>query len=155
MLAAGVPIAVVSKRLGHSTIALTADTYSHLMEGIGRDAAERAMELVPRKRTPEGLQGGSNEARKTPLEKVGVGIGAGQRVPLAGLEPATRGVEGDLAVVHPVLSRTLPSHTERVCALHRAAPCTPTQPMSCPGLARDLADLAGHRRVTRAGVSDS
>ena len=48
-LAAGVPIAVVSQRLGHSTITLTADTYSHLLEGVGRDAAERAAALVPRR----------------------------------------------------------------------------------------------------------
>ena len=48
MLAAGVPMAVVSKRLGHSTIALTSDTYSHMLEGVGRDAAERAAALVPR-----------------------------------------------------------------------------------------------------------
>ncbi len=48
MLAAGVPMAVVSKRLGHSTISLTSDTYSHLLEGVGRDAAERAAALVPR-----------------------------------------------------------------------------------------------------------
>ncbi len=48
-LAAGVPMAVVSQRLGHSTITLTADTYSHLLEGVGRDAAERAAALVPRR----------------------------------------------------------------------------------------------------------
>ncbi len=48
MLAAGVPIAVVSKRLGHSSISITSDTYSHLLEGVGRDAADRAMALVPR-----------------------------------------------------------------------------------------------------------
>ncbi|HEX8095075.1 tyrosine-type recombinase/integrase [Jatrophihabitans sp.] len=48
MLAAGVPIAVVSKRLGHSTITLTSDTYSHMLQGVGRDAAERAAALVPR-----------------------------------------------------------------------------------------------------------
>ena len=47
-LAAGVDIAVVSKQLGHSTIGLTADTYSHLLEGVGRRAAELAMGLVPR-----------------------------------------------------------------------------------------------------------
>lgn len=48
MLAAGVPIAVVSKRLGHSSIALTADTYSHLLGGVGAQAAEAAASLVPR-----------------------------------------------------------------------------------------------------------
>jgi len=48
MLAAGVPMAVVSKRLGHSSLSITSDTYSHLLEGVGRDAAERASALVPR-----------------------------------------------------------------------------------------------------------
>jgi integrase len=47
MLAAGVPIAVVSKRLGHSSIGITADTYSHLLEGVGHDAAERSMARAP------------------------------------------------------------------------------------------------------------
>jgi integrase len=48
MLAAGAPMAVVSERLGHSTITITSDTYSHLLDGVGRDAAERANALVPR-----------------------------------------------------------------------------------------------------------
>lgn len=48
MLAAGVPVEIVSKRLGHSSLAITLDTYSHLLEGVGRDAAERAQALVPR-----------------------------------------------------------------------------------------------------------
>jgi len=48
LLAAGVPLAVVSKRLGHSSISLTSDTYSHLLEGVGREAAERSRNLVPR-----------------------------------------------------------------------------------------------------------
>lgn len=52
MLAAGVPLAVVSKRLGHSTITITSDTYSHLLEGVGREAATRAARLVPRRHRP-------------------------------------------------------------------------------------------------------
>ena len=48
MLAAGIPIAVVSKRLGHSSIAITSDTYSHMLEGVGAAAAEAAAALVPR-----------------------------------------------------------------------------------------------------------
>jgi site-specific recombinase XerC len=47
-LAAGVDIGIVSKILGHSTISITADTYSHLLEGVGREAVERAAALVPR-----------------------------------------------------------------------------------------------------------
>ena len=50
MLAAGVPLTMVSKRLGHSTIAISADTYTHLLDGVGRDAANRAAALVPRRR---------------------------------------------------------------------------------------------------------
>jgi hypothetical protein len=47
-LAAGVPMAVVSKRLGHSSLSMTADTYSHLLEGVGRQAAEAGAAMVPR-----------------------------------------------------------------------------------------------------------
>jgi integrase len=49
-IAAGVPIAVVSKRLGHSSISVTADIYGHLLEGVGHQAAEAAAALVPRSR---------------------------------------------------------------------------------------------------------
>lgn len=45
MLAAGVPMKVVQERLGHSTFQLTADTYSHLMQGAQADAAERVDRL--------------------------------------------------------------------------------------------------------------
>jgi integrase len=92
-LAAGVPIEVVSKILGHSSIALTADTYSHLLKGVGRQAAEAASALVPRAelhacdhpvttRAPETTQGApSNE--ETPWSEV---------VRRQGLEPRTRGL---------------------------------------------------------------
>jgi integrase len=56
LLAAGVDIALVSKMLGHSTLTITADTYSHLLEGVGRQAAERATALVPRNRATAGLR---------------------------------------------------------------------------------------------------
>ena len=49
-IAAGVPIEVVSKRLGHSSISVTADIYGHLLEGVGHQAAEAAAALVPRTR---------------------------------------------------------------------------------------------------------
>jgi hypothetical protein len=48
MRATGVPMAVASKRLWHATITITSDTYSHLLAGVSRDAAERANALVPR-----------------------------------------------------------------------------------------------------------
>ncbi len=49
LLAAGVDIAIVSKLLGHSSIGITADTYSHLLDNVGKAAAEAASALVPRR----------------------------------------------------------------------------------------------------------
>ncbi len=34
--------------LGHSSVSLTADTYSHLLDGIGRKAADASALLIPR-----------------------------------------------------------------------------------------------------------
>ncbi len=39
-LAAGVPMKVVSDRLGHSTTTITADLYSHVLPAVARDAAD-------------------------------------------------------------------------------------------------------------------
>jgi integrase len=58
MLATGVPVEIVSKRLGHAPIAITMDTYSHLLGGVGRDAAEKAAALVPR--APRAASGSHN-----------------------------------------------------------------------------------------------
>ncbi|HEY8742321.1 MAG TPA: tyrosine-type recombinase/integrase, partial [Chloroflexota bacterium] len=41
LLQAGVHPKVVSERLGHSTITLTLDTYSHVVPGLDADAAAR------------------------------------------------------------------------------------------------------------------
>jgi Phage integrase family len=50
LLAAGVDIAVVSKIMGHGSISITADTYSHMIANMGQAAAEAASALVPRHR---------------------------------------------------------------------------------------------------------
>ncbi|EFV14743.1 site-specific integrase [Segniliparus rugosus] len=69
MLAAGVDMAVVSKRLGHSRHAFTSDTYAHLLEGVGLAAAEKAAALVPRsgrsKTAPEGVSQGAGDQSVT------------------------------------------------------------------------------------------
>jgi integrase len=49
-LASGTDIAIVSKRLRHSSVKLTADTYSHLIGEAGKRAAEAAAAIVPRGR---------------------------------------------------------------------------------------------------------
>ena len=46
MLAAGVPARVVMETLGHSEISLTLNTYSHVLPGLGRDAADRMDALL-------------------------------------------------------------------------------------------------------------
>jgi hypothetical protein len=66
MLAAGVPLPVASKRLGHSSVSITSDTYSHLLEGVGREAAERAAALVPRNQREQSVSGG--EAASKPVD---------------------------------------------------------------------------------------
>jgi integrase len=40
-LQAGIDIKVISSNLGHSSIRLTADTYSHVVSSVGQDAADR------------------------------------------------------------------------------------------------------------------
>lgn len=45
-LQAGVPLKVVSERLGHATSAVTADIYSHVSPGMRTDAAERVASLI-------------------------------------------------------------------------------------------------------------
>jgi len=47
MISSGADIAVVSKRLGHSTIGVTSDLYGHLFASAGQAAADAAEALVP------------------------------------------------------------------------------------------------------------
>lgn len=45
-LSAGVPMKVMSKRLGHSNVAITADLYTHVTEEMDQDAADRVARLI-------------------------------------------------------------------------------------------------------------
>lgn len=45
-LGAGVPLKVVSERLGHASVSITADTYQHVVDGMDRDAADRVAGLI-------------------------------------------------------------------------------------------------------------
>ena len=42
----GTPLKVMSERLGHSSIAVTGDIYSHVTEGMDREAASRIAEAI-------------------------------------------------------------------------------------------------------------
>jgi hypothetical protein len=46
LINSGLDIAAVSKLIGHSSIQLTSDTYGHMFDKAGREAAERAAALV-------------------------------------------------------------------------------------------------------------
>lgn len=50
LLSSGVPMAVVSKMLGHSSIQLTVNTYGHLLDEAAVDAAQRADVFMARPR---------------------------------------------------------------------------------------------------------
>jgi integrase len=45
-LAAGVHVKVMNERLGHSTVALTLDVYSHAIPAMQADAADRIAALI-------------------------------------------------------------------------------------------------------------
>ncbi|MWU86075.1 site-specific integrase, partial [Staphylococcus aureus] len=44
-LSKGIPIEYISKRLGHSTISQTLNTYSHLLEEHKKEQGQRVREL--------------------------------------------------------------------------------------------------------------
>ena len=53
MLKAGIHPKIVQERLGHSTIAMTLDTYSHVTPGLQQAAAESFDRLLNPKREYE------------------------------------------------------------------------------------------------------
>jgi integrase len=57
-LAAGVPAKVVSERLGHANIAITMDTYSHVLPGLDAQAAGTVARLI---------LGDADQSRRVPL----------------------------------------------------------------------------------------
>ncbi len=67
MLAAGIPLGVVSKRLGHSQLSLTSDLYQHLLPETDRQAAEAVEELIPRSRRYGNVRASGPMATVTPL----------------------------------------------------------------------------------------
>jgi integrase len=50
LVAAGVPIKVVSERLGHANPGFTMATYQHVLPGMGADAAHRFSQLLTNSR---------------------------------------------------------------------------------------------------------
>jgi integrase len=45
-LEAGVPLKVLSERLGHSSITITGDTYQHVRQPVDQDAADLTASFI-------------------------------------------------------------------------------------------------------------
>jgi hypothetical protein len=76
----------ISKGLGHSSITITADIYAELLPGLGRQAAERAMALVPRARDvttscPHPVRAADEMDEDRVDDQVGDGAPSGTRTP--------------------------------------------------------------------------
>ena len=66
LIQAGVPVKVVSERLGHANIAFTIQTYQHVLPGMQEAAADTAQRLVAPVHTDHD---GTVEHRGTPGRK--------------------------------------------------------------------------------------
>jgi integrase len=72
MIASGADIAIVAKRLGHSSVSITADLYAHLIGSASRLAGENAAALLPPKTASahtlhtQGLKSGEEAKMKSP-----------------------------------------------------------------------------------------
>jgi hypothetical protein len=72
-LQAGVPLKVVSEQLGHSTITITADTYTSVLPEVATAAADAVAGIIPRKPVSspknaslaDGSQGSPKEPKMT------------------------------------------------------------------------------------------
>jgi Phage integrase family len=60
-LQAGVPMKVVSEQLGHSSLGITADTYTSVLPAVAQAAAEAVAGIVPR-RAPQQPEPAPGEA---------------------------------------------------------------------------------------------
>jgi integrase len=91
-LAAGVPAKVVSERLGHANIAITMDTYSHVLPSLDAQAAGTVARLIlgdADQEPPRPIDNLLTSGRKAPGRREGVkGETPGQeRVRAGGFEP--------------------------------------------------------------------
>ena len=86
MLAAGVDMKVVSETLGHSTVGLTADTYTSVYTEVASAAAEATANLIPRSPRRDVITTSSHAAA---LEPDGRETAAQRVVGRVGFEPTT------------------------------------------------------------------
>ena len=63
LLGAGVPIPVVSRRLGHATVSMTLDVYSHVLPGMDAEAAGQIETALREGGDPDSQRGSTNWER--------------------------------------------------------------------------------------------
>lgn len=68
-LESGVHPKVVQERLGHSSITMTMDQYSHVIEGLDREAADTVAAVVLRSSTQTSTQPGDTDRNQPPLDR--------------------------------------------------------------------------------------
>ena len=68
-LAAGVPLKVVSEQLGHSSLAITADTYTSVLPAVAQAAAEAVADVIPRASAAARMQSRSHSVAQDPPEE--------------------------------------------------------------------------------------
>jgi integrase len=94
-LAAGVPPKVISQRLGHATIAITMDTYSHVIPGLDEQAAETVARLILGDVEPAAELSANKTASNRPLVDC-------MTKEVKRRSPAQRGVGGGLETPRPI-----------------------------------------------------
>ncbi|MGI8985212.1 MAG: site-specific integrase, partial [Nocardioidaceae bacterium] len=70
-LAAGVPMKVVSHRLGHSSLAITSDLYTHVSRVVDQEAAEAIASVLHSPQTSSQKPGSSNRLAQRPNDRPG------------------------------------------------------------------------------------
>ncbi|MBS2963813.1 tyrosine-type recombinase/integrase [Actinocrinis puniceicyclus] len=138
MLAAGVDMSLVSKRIGHSSQAITVDTYAHLLSGVGREAAEKAAALVPRKRRDQSV---TKDVAKAESDGVSDSSAAGQSLTDGG----ARGTRThNLRIKSPISD--IPVQISVGCRVH----LIPFHPDSSPRLYRRMPRRTNPSRAARS-----
>ena len=64
LIKAGVPVKVVSERLGHAKAAFTIETYQHVLPGMQADAARTFEQLVVREVLPAAKSTGEGRGKR-------------------------------------------------------------------------------------------
>ncbi len=122
---------VVSKQLGHSSLAITADTYTSVVPSVAQAAAEAVADLVP-PAVADDLHAGSFTFRSHPTPKepklisesgVSDAYCRSGWVGPVGIEPTTRGLKGRTAPCQAVTGRPSNERLRRSEPVWRSGQC--------------------------------